>query len=87
MDTLPPAKARISVLESVPIMSRPTRMPAWNSARREMSGVWAWTSAMELAMDMATSMVAPREEIKSPENSSPPTWMSAVLQRVMRLSM
>ena len=54
-------------------MSRPTRMPAWNSARREMSGVWAWTSAMELAMDMATSMVAPREEIKSPENSSPPT--------------
>ena len=84
---LPPAKARIRVLESVPIMSRPTRMPARNRSAREMSGDWPWISAMALAMDMPTSIMAPRAEISRPENSSPPTWMPEVLHRVIRLSM
>lgn len=38
METLLPAKAKISVLESVPIISRPTLIPAFISSRRVMSG-------------------------------------------------
>ena len=87
MEILPPAKARISVLESVPIMSLPTRIPARNSSSRESSGVWAWISAMALEIDIATSMVAPSDEISSPEKRSSPTWISEVFHRVNRLSM
>ena len=73
MLTLPPAKARIRVLLSVPIISRPTCIPALNSSFREIVGFWAWISPIELPMDIATSITAPRLEMSRPENSRPPT--------------
>ena len=42
---------------------------------------------MELPMDMATSMTAPRLEIRRPENKRPPTWISSVFHKVIRVSM
>ena len=35
---------------------------------------------------MATSITAPRQEIRRPEKSKPPTWIRLVFQRVIRVS-
>ena len=86
MLTLLPAKARIRVLLSVPIMSRPTWMPAMKSSFLVISGFCFRISDMELLTDMATSITAPILEIRRPEKSSPPTWIRLVFQSVISVS-
>ena len=71
---------------SVPIMSRPTRMPAFQSSFRFREGFWARISLMELPMDMATSITAPRLEIRRPAKSRLPTWMPCTVQSVISVS-
>ena len=41
---------------------------------------------MELQTDIATSITAPRQEIRRPENKSPPTWIPLVFHKVIRVS-
>src|SRR5699024_6950646 len=86
MLTLLPANARIRVLLSVPIISLPTWMPAFQSSFLVREGFWFRISAIELLTDMATSITAPRLEIKRPENKRPPTWIPLVFHKVIRCS-
>ena len=44
------------------------------------------TNLANTLMDMATSITAPRQEIRRPEKSKPPTWIRLVFQRVIRVS-
>ena len=66
-----PAKARISVFAMVPMASRPMFIPERNSSARVRFGFSSLSSLQDDAMDIATSITAPREAIRMPLTSSP----------------
>lgn len=65
-----PVKARINVLHIVPIISFPILIPDLNNCDLVICGLSALTSYSDEAMDMPTSMTAPKPEIKIPENKT-----------------
>ncbi len=64
-----PAKARISVLLMVAIMSLPMFRPERIIALRVMAGSACTSSFRAAARDTATSITAPRAEIITPASS------------------
>ena len=69
-DGTPAAYASMRVLDIVPITSRPTLNPERSNCSCVIRGLASMTSSIDDAMDIATSITAPRAPMIIPENRS-----------------